>query len=132
MKHGPTSKLTITKTRHRPSRFKKISHALSVLCADKITKASMRSSILDLTKSKLTSCRIIRMPTGGLPHTTCKLALSTQKPMQNLMGHGRSFSKPWNRLTSKTQISRRSYYWNTNVVPRTSPNSTPSSLQTKF
>ena len=35
MKDGPISKLTITKTGHRPSQFKKISDALPVLCADK-------------------------------------------------------------------------------------------------
>ena len=35
MKDGPLSKLTITKTGHRPSQFKKISDALPVLCADK-------------------------------------------------------------------------------------------------
>ena len=35
MKDGPISKLTITKTGHRPSQFKKISDALRVLCADK-------------------------------------------------------------------------------------------------
>ena len=34
-KDGPFSKLTITKTGHRPSQFKKISDALPVLCADK-------------------------------------------------------------------------------------------------
>jgi len=31
----PISKLTITKTGHRPTQFKKITDALSVLCADK-------------------------------------------------------------------------------------------------
>ena len=35
MKDGPISKLTITKTGHRPSQFKKISDALSVLCTNK-------------------------------------------------------------------------------------------------
>ena len=35
IKDGPISKLIITKTGHRPSQFKKISDALSVLCADK-------------------------------------------------------------------------------------------------
>ena len=35
MKDGPISKLTITKTGHRPSQFKKISDALPVLCTDK-------------------------------------------------------------------------------------------------
>ena len=35
MKDGPTSKLTITETGHRPSQFKKISDTLSVLYADK-------------------------------------------------------------------------------------------------
>ena len=35
MKDGPISKLTITKTGHRPSQFKKIFHALPVFCADK-------------------------------------------------------------------------------------------------
>ena len=35
MKDGPISKLTITKTGHKPSQFKKISDALPVLCADK-------------------------------------------------------------------------------------------------
>ena len=35
MKDCPISKLTITKTGHRPSQFKKISDALPVLCADK-------------------------------------------------------------------------------------------------
>ena len=35
MKDGPLSKLTITKTGHRPSQFKKISDALPVFCADK-------------------------------------------------------------------------------------------------
>ena len=35
MKDGPISKLTITKTGHRPSQFKKISDALPVLCTEK-------------------------------------------------------------------------------------------------
>ena len=35
MKDGPISKLTITKTGHRPSQFKKICNALPVFCADK-------------------------------------------------------------------------------------------------
>ena len=35
MKDGPISKLTITKTGHRPSQFKKISDALPISCADK-------------------------------------------------------------------------------------------------
>ena len=35
MKYGPISKLKITKTRHRPSQFKKIRDALPVFCADK-------------------------------------------------------------------------------------------------
>ena len=35
MKDSPISKLTITKTGHRPSQFKKISDALPALCADK-------------------------------------------------------------------------------------------------
>ena len=34
MKDGPISKLTITKTGHRPTQFKKITDALPVLCAD--------------------------------------------------------------------------------------------------
>ena len=34
MKDGPISKLTITKTGHRPSQFKKIRNALPVFCAD--------------------------------------------------------------------------------------------------
>ena len=36
MKDGPLSKLTITKTGHRPSQFKKISDALPVFCADPV------------------------------------------------------------------------------------------------
>ena len=35
MKNGLISKLTITKTGHRPFQFKKISDTLSVLCVDK-------------------------------------------------------------------------------------------------
>ena len=35
MKNGPISKLTITKTGHKSSRFKKISDVHSILCADK-------------------------------------------------------------------------------------------------
>ena len=35
MKDSPISKLTITKTKHRPSQFKKICDALPVFCADK-------------------------------------------------------------------------------------------------
>ena len=35
MKDGPISKLLITKTRHRPTQFKKITDTLPVLCADK-------------------------------------------------------------------------------------------------
>ena len=35
MKDGPISKLTITKTGHKPSQFKKISDNLPVLCKDK-------------------------------------------------------------------------------------------------
>ena len=35
MKDGPISKLTITKTGHRPSQFKKFSDALPVLCVNK-------------------------------------------------------------------------------------------------
>ena len=35
MKDGPIFKLTITKTRHRPTQFKKITDTFPVLCADK-------------------------------------------------------------------------------------------------
>ena len=35
MKDGPLYNLTITKTGHRPTQFKKISDALPVFCADK-------------------------------------------------------------------------------------------------
>ena len=35
MKEGPISKLTITKTGHIPSQFKKLRDALPVFCADK-------------------------------------------------------------------------------------------------
>ena len=35
MKDGPIFKLTITKTGHRPTQFKKITDTLPVLCADK-------------------------------------------------------------------------------------------------
>ena len=35
MEYGPISKLTITKTGHRPSQFKKIYDTLPVFCADK-------------------------------------------------------------------------------------------------
>ena len=35
MKDGPLSKLTITKTGHRPSQIKKICHFLPVFCVDK-------------------------------------------------------------------------------------------------
>ena len=35
MKDSPISKLTITKTGHRPTQFKNINDALPVLCADK-------------------------------------------------------------------------------------------------
>ena len=35
MKDDPISKLTIAKTRYRPSQFKKLSNALPVFCADK-------------------------------------------------------------------------------------------------
>ena len=43
MKDDLISKLTITDTGHRPTQFKKITDALSVLCADKTSEASMRS-----------------------------------------------------------------------------------------
>ena len=35
MKDGPFSKLTFTKTGHRPSQFRKIINSLPVFCADK-------------------------------------------------------------------------------------------------
>ena len=35
MKDGPTSKLLITKTGHRPTQYRKITDTLPVLCADK-------------------------------------------------------------------------------------------------
>ena len=42
MKDGPISKLTITKTGHRPTQFKKIIDALPVLCANKTSEALFR------------------------------------------------------------------------------------------
>ena len=75
IKDSPISKQTITKTGHRPSQFKKISDALLVLCIDKTSEASMRPSVPALTKSKLTSCRLIQTPPGSLPPITCKLVL---------------------------------------------------------
>ena len=37
----------------------------------------------------------------------------------------------WNRQSSWTQIYKNSYDWNTNVIPKTSPKSNPSSSETK-
>ena len=94
MKDGLISKLTITETEHRPSdplNSRRLVTLFLSYVQIKITKISMRSFITDVTKSKLTSCRIIRTPIGDLPLTRCKLALSIQKPMQNPMGHGQSF-----------------------------------------
>ena len=88
MKDSPISKPTITKTGYRLSQFKKINDAPPVLCTDKYYGGLDEVLRTGRDRVKLTSCRIIRTPTSGLPHITCKLALSAQKPMQNLMGHG--------------------------------------------
>ena len=109
MKDSPIFKLTITETGHKPSSSKWLVSLFLYYSQIKTIKASMRSSVPDVTKPKLTSCRLIWTPTGGLLPTTCKLTLCTQQLMQNPMGHG-TVSEPWNRLTSQTQISRRSYY----------------------
>ena len=78
MKDGPIPKLTITKTGHRPSQSKKICNALPLFCADKTTMASMKSSVQYVTRSKMTSCRLILTPNDGLPHTTYKSPSSIQ------------------------------------------------------
>ena len=44
MKDGLISKLLITETGYRPTHFKKVNNTLPVLCADKNSEASMRSS----------------------------------------------------------------------------------------
>ena len=76
MKDGPISELIITETGHRLSQFKKIHDALSVFCADKTTVASMKSSVPDATRSKMTSCRLIATPIYGLTRTKYKSHLS--------------------------------------------------------
>ena len=80
MKDGPISELTITETGHRPSQFKKLYDALPVFCADKTRVASMKSSVPDMTKSKMTSCRLILTPPYGLIHTKYKSPLSLTGP----------------------------------------------------
>ena len=77
MKDCPISKLTITKTGHRPSQFKKISDALPVLYVDKNCRDHnelMGSSVPDVTESKLTLCQLIQTPPGGLSPIMCKSA----------------------------------------------------------
>ena len=100
IKDGPISKLQLQKQSIDPLNWRRLVTLFLYYAQTKITEASMRSSVPNMTESKMTSCRIIRTPTGSLLHTMCKLALSTQKPIQNLMGHDQYFSKPWNRLTS--------------------------------
>ena len=111
MEDGPISKLTITKTGHRPSQFKKISDTLPALCADK--KFWGLDEVLwtwhDLVKTDF-------MP----PYPNANLG---ERPV--------CYQKWWNRHTSLTQISRRRYYRDTNRFPRTSLKSTSSSLQTR-
>ena len=80
IKDGSISELTITKTGHRPSQFKKIYDTLPYSALIKTTVASMKSSVLDVTRSKLTSCRLILTPTYGLTHITYKSPLSLRRP----------------------------------------------------
>ena len=54
MKDGPISKLTITETGHRPSQFKKTMLFLYFVLI-KTTVASIKFSIQDVAKSKMTS-----------------------------------------------------------------------------
>ena len=81
MKDGPVSKLTITKTGHRPSQLERLVTLFLYYAQIRISKALMRSFVLDITQSKTTSCRLIRTQTCSLPHTMHKLALSTQTMM---------------------------------------------------
>ena len=70
MKDGPLSKLTITKTGHRPSQFKKICDVLPVFCADKNYQGL--NEVLRTGHDKVKDDFMPAYPnaTDGLPHTT--------------------------------------------------------------
>ena len=80
IKDGPISELTITETGHRPSQFKKIYNAILYFELRKTTVASMKSSVPDVTSSKMISWRLILTSTYGLIHTKYKPSPSNRGP----------------------------------------------------
>ena len=131
MKDGLISKLTITKTGHRPSQFKKISDALPVFCGDKNYQGL--NEVLRAGRDLVETDFMPAYQDANQWSTTQQVQITTVNPDINAQPDGSppSVTECWNRQSSQMQISGRSYYRNMNVISRTSPKSTPSSLQTR-
>ena len=78
MKDGPISKLTITKTGHRPSQFKKISDALPVLCADKNYQG--HNEVLPTGRNRVETDFMLDYPDANRWSTTHHVQISTVNP----------------------------------------------------
>ena len=95
--------------------------------------ASMKSSVPDMTRSKMTSCQIILTPTYGLVHTEYKSPpLLRAAQIEGSITGKRAITY---ELVNETIITKanlqNSYYRNTNVILRSSLKSTPSSCKTE-
>ena len=86
MKDGPIFKLTITKTGHRPSQFKKISNALLVLCADKNYQGF--NEVLHTGHDPVKAEFMPDYPDANLWSTTHQVQISTVDPDANAEDDG--------------------------------------------
>ena len=131
MKDSSVSKITITKTGHQSTQYKKIVDTLPVLYVDKNYQGI--DDIIWTGNNLVDADFMWTYQNANNRSNTHHVQISTV----NLVDPEAADDlrppplKPWSNHTSLTQISRRNYYWYTRRISRTSLKSTPSSLPTR-
>ena len=82
MKDCPLSKLTITKTGHRPSQFRKIYNALPIFCADKNYQGL--DEVLRTRRDKVKDDFMPAYPNANLWSTTHQVKITSVNPMADI------------------------------------------------
>ena len=133
MKDGSICKLTITKTGHRASQFKKIGDALPVFCADK--NNSGLDEVLRTGYDKVKDDLMPAYPDANRWSSTHHIQIAIVNPNITEGVNAVTEERPVTHKTMEQtiitdkKICKNSYYRNTYVIQRTSPKSTSSSLQ---
>ena len=133
MKDGPIFKLTITETGHRFSQFKKICNALPVFCADK--NYGGLDEVLRTGRDKVEDDFMPAYPNANLWSNTHQIKVATIAAGAaliegTLIGQRITTYQLVDQTISTDANLQKQLSWNTNVIPRTSLKSTPSSLET--